>query len=192
MTNKTLNNLIDPLYEKNIAIISNFSQINYKNLNDSIEKGSELLSFLKMVSGDTVSIALDNNIEFIISFLSITNATGIAAPLNPAYTKEEFKFFMEDSKSKILITSENKTEAINAANELNILIIFASFEENKFSLSMDNVTLTKIRDYETPSEKNIALFLHTSGTTSRPKGVPLTHRNLIQSLENIKFFYFLY
>ena len=169
MTNKTLNNLIDPLYEKNIAIISNFSQINYKNLNDSVEKGSELLSFLKMDSGDTVSIALDNNIEFIISFLSITNATGIAAPLNPAYTKEEFKFFMEDSKSKILITSENKTEAINAANELNILIIFASFEENKFSLSMDNVTLTKIRDYETPSEKNIALFLHTSGTTSRPK-----------------------
>ena len=137
MTNKTLNNLIDPLYEKNIAIISNFSQINYKNLNDSIEKGSELLSFLKMDSGDTVSIALDNNIEFIISFLSITNATGIAAPLNPAYTKEEFKFFMEDSKSKILITSENKTEAINAANELNILIIFASFEENKFSLSME-------------------------------------------------------
>ena len=73
MTNKTLNNLIDPLYEKNIAIISNFSQINYKNLNDSIEKGSELLSFLKMVSGDTVSIALDNNIEFIISFLSISS-----------------------------------------------------------------------------------------------------------------------
>ena len=189
MTNKTLNNLIDPLYEKNIAIISNFSQINYKNLNDSIEKGSELLSFLKMNSGDTVSIALDNNIEFIISFLSITNATGIAAPLNPAYTKEEFKFFMEDSKSKILITSEDKTEAINAANELNILIIFASFEENKFSLSMNNVTLTKIRNYETPSEKNIALFLHTSGTTSRPKGVPLTHRNLIQSLENISKHY---
>ena len=189
MTNKTLNNLIDPLYKNNIAIISNFSQINYKNLNDSIEKGSELLSFLKMNSGDTVSIALDNNIEFIVSFLSVTNATGIAAPLNPAYTKEEFKFFMEDSKSKILITSEDKTEAINAANELNILIIFASFEENKFSLSMDNVTLTKIRDYETPSEKNIALFLHTSGTTSRPKGVPLTHRNLIQSLENISKHY---
>ena len=46
-------------------------------------------------------------------------------------------------------------------------------------------TLTTSRDVEGPSPEDVALFLHTSGTTSRPKGVPLTHANLVASLTNI-------
>ena len=186
MNIKILNNLIKQSYSEKIALISeDFPPLSYKEFSDEILRGSELLTARGLKIGDTVSIVLDNGIEFMISFLSITNAGGIAAPLNPTYTTEEFKFYFEDSKSKFLITSKEKSQAISAAEELNIIILKTDYTQKEFNFLEKNSPLVNYKDPSIPSENDVALFLHTSGTTSRPKGVPLTHKNLMQSISNI-------
>jgi len=121
-----------------------------------------------------------------VDFLAVTRAGAIAAPLNPAYTVDEFKFFMEDADAKLVIVSAGATAAIEAANSLSIPFLISSVNsDGKVALSHEDNNLSKSINPENPSPDDIALFLHTSGTTSRPKGVPLTHSNLMTSLNNI-------
>ena len=127
-----------------------------------------------------------------IVFLAVTRSGAIAAPLNSAYTKDEFKFYMEDTESQLVIIQDDAKIAIDAANELNIEIASVKLNSNeKLEIQKNGTNLTEAKTVDEPSENDIALFLHTSGTTSRPKGVPLTHKNLITSLNNISKTYLL-
>lgn len=127
-------------------------------------------------------------------FLAVIRARATAAPLNPAYTAEEFEFYLSDSESKLLLTSqEGNAPAQAAASKLNIPHETASLstaDDAELSLSLNrsespvDSVLKLVND---PSD--VALFLHTSGTTSRPKGVPLTQHNLAASAQNIKSVY---
>lgn len=124
-------------------------------------------------------------------FLAVTRARATAAPLNAAYTAEEFEFYLSDSESRLLLTSqEGNASAQTAASKLNIPHATASLPgaESQLKLSLPESELNSICQVINDSS-DVALFLHTSGTTSRPKGVPLTQLNLASSVNNIKSVY---
>lgn len=114
--------------------------------------------------------------------------------MNAAYTAEEFEFYLSDSESKLLVTSKEGNEpAQAAASKLSIPVSTASLdeaeaEELSLSLSYTESSTDSISGLVNDAS-DVALFLHTSGTTSRPKGVPLTQHNLASSVENIKSVY---
>ena len=171
---------------KTSVIIPGGPNINYQDFRDEVEKIAGLLAGYGVNKGSAVSIVLENSLDFMVDFLAVTRAGAIAAPLNPAYTVDEFKFFMEDADAKLVIVSAGATAAIEAANSLSIPFLISSVNsDGKVALSHKDNNLSKSIDPENPSPDDIALFLHTSGTTSRPKGVPLTHSNLMTSLNNI-------
>ena len=131
-------------------------------------------------------------------FLAVIRARATAAPLNSAYTAEEFEFYLSDSESKLLLTSpEGNKPAQAAASKLSIPHATASItkaenEEAELSLSLLNhPELNSVNSVESlvNDPDDVALFLHTSGTTSRPKGVPLTQYNLLSSVKNIDSVY---
>jgi acyl-CoA synthetase (AMP-forming)/AMP-acid ligase II len=137
-------------------------------------------------AGDTISIVLPNGLEFITSFLAVTWARGVAAPLNPGYKVEEFKFYMEDAGAKAVIVAPGAHPAREAAAQLGLLVWEARPDGSGQTGLIGLPAGTKPSGKEdTPREDDVALFLHTSGTTSRPKGVPLTHKNLMVSIRNI-------
>ena len=183
----TLANLMDNApSNKTSVIIPGGPNINYQDFRDEVEKIAGLLAGYGVKKGSAVSIVLENSLDFMVDFLAVTRAGAIAAPLNPAYTVDEFKFFMEDADAKLVIVSAGATAAIEAANSLSIPFLISSVNsDGKVALSHEDNNLSKSIDPENPSPDDIALFLHTSGTTSRPKGVPLTHSNLMTSLNNI-------
>ena len=183
----TLANLMDNApSNKTSVIIPGGPNINYQDLRNEVEKIAGLIAGYGVNKGSAVSIVLENTLDFMVDFLAVTRAGAIAAPLNPAYTVDEFKFFMEDADAKLVIVSEGATAAIEAANSLSIPFLISSVNsDGKVVLSHEDNDLSKSIDPENPSPDDIALFLHTSGTTSRPKGVPLTHSNLMTSLNNI-------
>ena len=171
---------------KTSVIIPGGPNINYQDFRDEVEKIAGLLAGYGVNKGAAVSIVLENSLDFMVDFLAVTRAGAIAAPLNPAYTVDEFKFFMEDADAKLVIVSAGATAAIEAANSLSIPFLISRVNsDGKVALSHKDNNLSKSIDPENPSPDDIALFLHTSGTTSRPKGVPLTHSNLMTSLNNI-------
>ena len=120
------------------------------------------------------------------AFLSVA-ATATCAPLNIAYRTHEFEFYLKDLNAKALIVQSNiETHAIAAAKSLNIpLIELLPVLELEAGIFVLNGCGSAGRVTNYPADEDIALVLHTSGTTSRPKIVPLSHRNLCTSANNI-------
>jgi acyl-CoA synthetase (AMP-forming)/AMP-acid ligase II len=152
-------------------------------LREQVERKAEELTRLGITRGDRVAMALPNGIELIVCFLAAALA-GTAAPLNPGYKTDEFKFYLEDTSARALIVPVNGMEQARAAASQNTLLIKTDLSadgEVSFAAaaSADSASVTLA------NSDNIALILHTSGTTSRPKRVPLSHENLLASARTV-------
>ncbi|HEY3840059.1 MAG TPA: AMP-binding protein [Bryobacteraceae bacterium] len=136
--------------------------------------------------GDRIALVISNGPEAATAFLSIA-AGHICAPLNSAYRASEFEFYLSDLKPKaIVIEAGLETAATQVAESLNIPVYFLYPERQgaagTFRLETGGEPCGEA-DFAGPDE--VALVLHTSGTTSRPKIVPLTHANLLDNARNI-------
>lgn len=187
----TLDELLCPAHSNDIAAIEpGIGAWTYAQLDDEADRLACLLAGAGLRSSDVASIVLPNGLAFLATFMAVTRAGGVAAPLNPAYTSQEFQFYMEDTDARFVVASEGDHPCRAAADEVGARVIAARLESDTSGLP--RVTLTEVgaelratRDASAPSHDDTALFLHTSGTTSRPKGVPLRHVNLMQSTANI-------
>ena len=158
--------------------------ISYDSLRRQVHAAARQLNSIDIGRGDRVGIVLPNGTEFAISFLA-ASAVATAVPFNPVYTREEFKFYLEDTGVKALITSLNSgTEAAEAVPEGARLIAATSDAKGEVTLLAESGRQGPILSLA-PGPEDVALVLHTSGTTRRPKRVPLTHSNLMASVRNI-------
>src|SRR5271166_1153344 len=171
-----------------IAIAAPSSKsMTFKGLRQQIEETGQALSAFGAGSKDRVAIALPNGPEMVATFLSVASHAA-SAPLNPSYKAEEFEFYLSDLGAKLLIVEEGSTSpSIQVAKNLGVKIVSLTPHPNRGAGSF---TLTGEESgppvqQAQASGDNIALVLHTSGTTSRPKIVPLSHRNLCASAWNI-------
>ena len=156
--------------------------VTYDSLRRQVTALASQLRAVGIDRGDRVAIVLPSGIEAIVSFLAVA-AAATAAPLNPAYKPAEFEFYIEDTDAKALITSDNAGEDARSVATDSMLDIRATVDKE------GQVTLTGEggpgATAVAPDPDDVALVLHTSGTTSRPKRVPLAHRNLAASVGNI-------
>lgn len=158
--------------------------VTYDSLRSQVSDLANQLRKMGVGRGDRVAIVLPNGIESIVCFLAVA-AAGTAAPLNPAYKADEFKFYMEDTNAAALITSAETGEEAREVASPSVLQIGASMNaDGQVGLSSSRRNGVE-RPAERPAPDDVALVLHTSGTTSRPKRVPLAHRNLTISAQNI-------
>ncbi|SCZ96519.1 BZ3500_MvSof-1268-A1-R1_Chr8-2g10258 [Microbotryum saponariae] len=159
---------------------------------DSLRQQLEAWSGALQV-GDVVSMSLINGPEFAIAFLGVGSHRCVAAPLNPTYNPSEVAFYLEDTQSRLVLVPSGAIKAnhsaVQAARKLNVPIAEISFDSKKLSLDFEKKNLPgrgkKVEGSGQPREDDVALVLHTSGTTGRPKAVPLTHLNLATTMQNI-------
>lgn len=134
--------------------------------------------------GERVAIALSNGPEMALSFLAAATCA-TAAPLNPKYRAEEFAFYFEDTRATTLIVPPDGMEAARAAAPPGMTIIVAAVgTDGELHLALERGGRAP-QPLTMPQPDDVALILHTSGTTSRPKRVPLRQRNLVASARNI-------
>jgi acyl-CoA synthetase (AMP-forming)/AMP-acid ligase II len=140
---------------------------------------------------DRVAIVLPNGPEMAACFLAVASGTA-SAPLNPAYREEEFEFYIGDLNAKLLIAMRGvDTPARAAAKKLGVPIVELVPEANagagSFTLEATaGATTTTAANGGFAQPDDVAMVLHTSGTTSRPKIVPLSQRNLCASARHIR------
>lgn len=155
----------------------------------------ELANMVQLVGGalrgqgigqkDAVAIVMPNGPEMAVLFPAVA-CWSIAAPLNAAYREEEFDFYLGDLDTKAVILmsgQDSPVRSVAARRGIKVIEVSAKIDrpagEFELSIPSDNI------ERPNPDPADIALVLHTSGTTSRPKIVPLSHRNLTASASNI-------
>jgi acyl-CoA synthetase (AMP-forming)/AMP-acid ligase II len=189
MTNpETLANLLTRAQHAHAAVIvpEAGNSISYRNLADQVEALAALLRCTSLKPGDTVAIVLPNGLEYLACFLAVTRARLIAAPLNPGYKREEYRFYLDDAGARLVIGPPETHPVQDVARALNLPVVRAvRTKGGSVELNGEGLVDRAGRIADSPRADDTALFLHTSGTTSRPKGVLLTHANLMASVGNI-------
>jgi acyl-CoA synthetase (AMP-forming)/AMP-acid ligase II len=138
---------------------------------------------------DRVAIVLPNGPEMAACFLAVASGTA-SAPLNPAYRQDEFEFYLGDLNAKLLIAMQGvDTPARAAAAKLGVPIVElvpdTAAGAGSFTLQGTGAGSPAANGgFAQPDD--VAMVLHTSGTTSRPKIVPLSQKNLCASAGNIR------
>jgi acyl-CoA synthetase (AMP-forming)/AMP-acid ligase II len=163
--------------------------LTYKALRTLVADTIEILAGRGIGPGDRVAIVLDNGPEMAVTFLCVA-AGATAAPLNPAYRSEEFEFYLTDLRAKLLITARDKeSPAVEVARRLNVpiarLVPQPERGAGSFTLEFSDGALTQKSQQRSANPDDVALVLHTSGTTSRPKIVPLAQKNVCASARNV-------
>ncbi len=160
--------------------------LGYGELRQQVAATVAALNRLGVGRDDPVAIVLPNGPEMASAFVSIASGA-TTAPLNPAYTAEEFRFYLQDLAARLLVVEAGSSSpAVTVARDLGIpvaeLLVPAGAAAGRFELR--GTAGTASRPGPARAE-DVALVLHTSGTTSRPKIVPLTHANVCASAAHI-------
>ena len=184
----TLRGLIASGRDDAVAIAAHDAPpLDYAALRALIDRSVRSLNDLGIGRGDRVAIVLPNGPEMATAFLCVASAAA-SAPLNPAYKQDEFEFYLEDLKAKALIVEAGSASpALRAAEKLGVKLITLTPEPEAgagaFRLSGSSMGAAARPGLA--GAQDVALILHTSGTTSRPKIVPLAHANIWNSARNI-------
>lgn len=163
-----------------------------------------------VVRQSTVAMSMPNCLEFIVAFLGATMDAKIGAPLNPNYKEKEFDFYLNDLQAPVIcvprgtVSQTPRAEVLKSAKRFGARIAELYFHEARFRVEYDiydpsdnysrklyssldhaKYVLTQPRFPGFARSSDVALILHTSGTTSTPKTVPLLHLNIVRSTLNI-------
>ena len=161
--------------------------LTYAGLIENIKTVSGVLHHHGLGRNDRIAVVHPNGPELALTILGIM-ASASCAPLNPKYTAAEFEFYLVDLNIKaVIVRSGMKSPIFAVCETLNIPIIEleAAADSPIGSLKFKNMPEHggEVLDFSEPEDT--AIILHTSGTTSRPKIVPLTQHNIMCSSHNI-------
>ena len=181
---KIIKNIIEDQNDNNVALTSeNSPPLLYKDLKSFVNKIASQLAGNGISNKDRAAIVLPNGPFMASSFLTLSSYMS-AAPLNPSYKTNEYEFYLKDLNPKIVIVEPNSSnEVVGVAKNLNIPVCEMKIKKDDPSGLFNLFDIES--EYQLPEENDEGLVLHTSGTTSKPKIVPLTNKNIYSSAENI-------
>ena len=157
--------------------------LTYGGLLDGVRRVAAGLAELGIGKGDVVALALPNSPDYAIAFHAVLRLGAIVTPANPANTPHELSFQLQDAGARLLITTSALADKAHAAIEsAGRPIALLTIDEAAGLTSLESIC----RDVDPPpvhiDPADIAVLPYSSGTTGLPKGVMLTHRNLLANL----------
>jgi acyl-CoA synthetase (AMP-forming)/AMP-acid ligase II len=164
--------------------------LSYRELRALIASTLASLNALGVGRNDRVAIVLNTGPEMATCYVACASGT-TSAPLNPAYRADEFEFYLSDLNAKLLIVEQGSASpAVGVANKLGVrvvdLVVPAGAAAGSFKLeARDGAAAAAAVQGGFSHPADVGMVLHTSGTTSRPKIVPLSVANLCASALNI-------
>ena len=159
--------------------------LSYAGLRDLAAATIARLNGIGIGRNDRVAIVLPNGPEMAAAFIAI-GAGATTAPLNPAYRADEFNFYLTDLKAKALVVQKGvATEARDVAAKLGVAVLELVPGDHAGSFTLEGGSAAQAAQPGAAEAGDIALVLHTSGTTARPKIVPLSQANICASARHI-------
>jgi len=163
------------MHSSRVALVEEGKQWTFGQLADEVNQAAAFIK--EKVKGNNVGILLLNSQRYVVTMLAIWKAGKAAVPLNYLLPPQELGFIVKDSGMAALVSSQFFAQPLAAMKPL--------FGDKGVLIMADDPNFPGESAGSVPAEyRDPALFLYTSGTTGRPKGVILTHNNLASNVES--------
>ena len=151
--------------------------VSYKEVGERIEHVQELLLNAGVGAGDKVAILSSSMPNWGVSYFAVTTAGMIAVPILPDFTSSELDLIIEHSEAKAILVSDKLYAKLSSevVDKMNVVIRTKGL----------NTVVQHVKERaekRIPQPEDLAAIIYTSGTTSKPKGVMLTHRAISMQL----------
>lgn len=162
--------------------------VTYKELNQLVNRFAAGLSARGIEKGDGVALLLGNSPEFVIVYYGILRLGAFAVPINPLFTQGEINYVLDNSQAKAIIahvSAEQKLLEIKEQLENLKFVIYTDAEDQEGT--WEHLMEAGDHTYKSPfvDQEDLAVILYTSGTTGKPKGAMLSHRNLASNADSV-------
>ena len=162
-------------------------RLTYSEYGETVEALARGLVAAGLKPGEVTAIFLANSWEFCAAYHAVTLAGGIPTLLNPTYREREVRHQLGNSGAVLLITDRTNIEGINIAGLPNLRRVFCTREQGSGSEPFSNLLKpasisTILPAPDQGSEITLAALPYSSGTTGLPKGVMLSHSNLVSNV----------
>jgi long-chain acyl-CoA synthetase len=175
-------------FPESIAYIYRDTSVTYKELNQQVKRLAAGLTAHGIGKGDGVALILGNSPEFLIAYYGILRLGAYVVPINPLFTQGEISYILDNSQAKAVISHvsvEPKLSEVKKQLENLKLVIYTDAKNQEWT--WEHLMETSINVFGRPyiDADNLAVILYTSGTTGKPKGAMLTHRNMASNADSI-------
>ncbi|TML86636.1 MAG: acyl--CoA ligase [Actinobacteria bacterium] len=173
-------------------VVQDDRRLSYREHNARVRATASGLAARGVQRGDRVALLSANNPEWVVAFWACAAASAICVPLNAWWRAEELQFALEDSGSRVLICDERRWELVKHLPDVLPAL------EQVYVIGTDTpaagaAPFTELEAGGDPGgfpsvdvdEDDIAGIFYTSGTTGKPKGATITHRQTLANLQNL-------
>ncbi len=169
--------------------------LSYDDVGHLIDSLIKKLTALGVQKGDRVALLSQNMPNWGVSYLAVTSMGAVVVPILIDFTEGEIAKILQHSEAKVIIVSEKQASKLHVGlpESLKSAILADDFTEISLGSLEMNGTVLKVEEKKpiadfsqpvSPSEDDLAAILYTSGTTGRPKGVMLSHQNILSNAIN--------
>jgi len=167
-------------------------QIDYRNLARRVETAAAGLRRLGLRPGDRVAVYLEKRIEAVVAMFAAAAAGGVFVPVNPLLKPRQVGYILRDCNVRLLVTAnlriQGLAEELHACPDLARVVSVDAEASGPGSAAWVEVVADSDKPFARPGQpkpKQLAAILYTSGSTGMPKGVMLSHRNLVLGGESV-------
>ncbi len=178
-----------------VAVVANGKRVTYAEVETQANAIAHTLQRLGVTRGDRVLVFADNTIETAVSFWAALKANAVPSIINPLTKHDKLAYLLNDCRAKVLVTDAHLSATADAgaamATSLRHVIVTGAFDAARLPHAPDAMAWAAALDApaEPPPRHNLdidlAAIIYTSGSTGDPKGVMLTHHNMLTATRSI-------
>lgn len=179
-------NLFDALelsakkYPDHYAIIDERENTTYRELIAQVNRLADYLAYCGINSQDSVGLLFVNEVNFVISFYALAKLGAIAVMVNTKLQPPEIRYVLEDTETRVLLLDHRWIDKVSGF-AFEIGIKWMIFSDDITKIKREDPKDNHIKSKTAQGGWNTVALMHTSGTTGKPKGVMISHRNILET-----------
>jgi long-chain acyl-CoA synthetase len=173
-----------------IALVVGGARLTYRELDRASDRLAGVLAARGITRGDRVIVFMDNCREAVIAIFAALKAGAVFSPINPSTKAEKLAFVLDNCRARALITQEKLRAVASAAlaetPSIALTVIAGAREPLRGAVSFEAALAAEAEPPGNPGiDLDLAMLIYTSGSTGFPKGVMMTHQNVVAAATSI-------